>query len=1174
MVVGKGKKNSIDTVSLLEKTEEARDRLYRFQYVTAALTQAITPMQIAEIIVSLGAATLHATAGSVWLFDPKGDLSLVAYTGYDKDQIEKITLYRQQGSTPTQDAIRYKRPILIHSLKERERLYPHTSLFFTELSREGYIAIPLVIGKAILGAVNFAFQKPQTFTLEEQEFIYAVVQQCTQALDHASLYNDALEKKIELQNVIKRINSLQKVTTLLSKALTAEEMANIIIREGISTLGALGGEVCTLTQNKEHVKILSEIGYPESYMKLHHEKEFSTKEPLLVMDTINKRKPLIIEDFSKISPNYSTAKEFIQTSGFHSGIFIPLLSESKLRGVLTLYFGKEYQSKDEDIHFLTTLAKQFVQAYDRAKIYEKESSHRKKLEYLFKKLIVLQEVTKVLSSAVTLEDVLNTILKRGVKALGAMGGEISILSEDNKLFRVVAYRGYPKEFTKNFTKEWRDLSHRQPLLMWDVVKEKKAVFLTDISDVPQRYKLSRKFSQITNAQSSAIVPLIVNGKAFGIFYLLFKKTNNFIDDDKEFIFTLAQHASQALERARIYENERQTTESLRQSEENWKQLAETIPHLVWTGNSNGDITYYNKHWEDYTGLSFKGIVKMGGWRALAYPEDLVRIQPTWDKAVKQKRPYEVEYRLRSKTGEYRWFISKALPIKNKSGDIVRWFGTLTDINEQKLVHIEVEKREARFRTLIENSSDAISLIDEKGVILYSSPSTSRIMGYTPEERLGKAFFSMVYPKDRTKMKKFIRQLRDSSQDTLLSITYRQINKNGSIPWIEGIGRNLLHNPDIKAMVINYRDVTERIESANAIQQAKEELEIIFENVADAIVVWSGKGEILYCNHAAAILNKYESTEEFINDSTYSNFLTRFESIFDEEEKPIPEENLTIPSSIRLKKPVQQVDKIIFREDHTEQWRKVKTAPILDNQGNVQLLVTVIQDITIEKRKENTKDEFISTASHELKTPITSAKLYAGILSEKLQQKGDEKNYSIVAKLDTQLNRLTKLINDLLDLTKIRSGRILFTKEYVSIERLIKDIVEEMQYTTITHRLSFSGTSDKLFFLDEERLRQVFVNLINNAIKYSPHANKVDVSLKDTDGGIIIYVKDYGVGIAKNDQKKIFQPFYRSVVSTTSFPGLGLGLHIASEIVRSHGGNIKVESTLEKGTTMIVFLPEK
>lgn len=1158
--------------SPLEKAEEARDRLYRFQYVTAALTQAVTPMQIAEIMVSLGAATLHAAAGSVWLFGSEDKLSIAAYTGYTKEQIAKIVEYREKGSTPTLDAIRYKKPILLRSLRERKTRYPHTLNVFTITLREAFIAIPLLIGNKVLGAVNFAFQQPQTFGIEEQEFIYAIVQQCTQALDRAGLYDEVLNQKKNLEAAVKRINSLQNVTTLLSQALTAEEMANIILKEGATTLGAIGGEVCALTPDKQYVKIISAFGYPASYMKTQRDKELSTSQPLLIMDAINTKKTIVVEDLSLIPSHYTTAKEFNQVSGFRSGIFIPLMSARKLRGALTLFFDKTHTFEEEEIKFLTTLAEQFVQAYDRAKIYENEKLQKDRLEYLFKRLVVLQDVTKVLSSALRLEDVLEIILKRGVKALGAMGGEISILNEDKKQFRVVAYKGYPREFTKNFTKEWQNLPQTQPLLMWDAVKEKKAFFLSDIADVPTGYKLSKKFSLLTNAQSSAIVPFIVNGRAFGIFYLLFKKKNLFLEEDKQFIFTLSQHASQAIERAEVYEKEKQTMESLRQSEENWKQLAEAIPQLVWTGSANGQVDYYNKRWEKFTGIPQEDFLKVPYWE-IAHPDDAPKANKAWQKALKEKTQFVFEYRLKSAQGTYIWFLSKALPIKNRKGDIVRWFGTLTDINEQKLIHLELEKREARFRALIENSSDAISLFDKTGKILYASPSTKKITGYSSKESIGKSIYNVTYPKDKKKIQEFVDNLLRSPEDKLVPIIYRRISKDGSIPWIEGVGRNLLNNPNVGALVLNYRDVTERVEADRIIQQAKEELEIIFENVADAIIVWNAKGEILYVNQAAITLNRYESVEEFLNDTTYYNFLSRFENIFDEDGKPLSEDRLSLPFVLRHKRSMEQIIKVILREDHTIQWRKIITAPVLDNQGNAQLIVSVIQDITGEKQKENTKDEFISTASHELKTPITSAKLYAGILSEKLQQKGDEKSYAIVAKLDTQLNRLTKLINDLLDVTKIRSGRISFVKKRVSIEKLVKDIIEEMQYTTITHTLQFNGGSKKLLLLDEERVRQVLVNLISNAIKYSPQANRVDISLDNNEKGVEICVKDYGVGIGKSDQKKIFEPFYRSISSGSNFPGLGLGLHIASEIIKRHGGSIKVESVLGKGTKMTVFLPE-
>ena len=1181
--MGKVKK---DTTSNLVARESPKfldipneDILYRFQYVTTALLHAATIQQVADIVVNLGLATLHASSGSVWLFDEQKKLAIAGYTGYTREQIEKREALLLQESSPLMDVIRFRKPIIIHSRIEREKIYPQGDDFLHKTD-EGFITIPLVAKNDILGAVDFTFKEEYNFSTEEQEFIYALVQQCVGTLERIRLQKEEIMQKESLQKVIDRVNALQRVTTLLSKSLTAEEMGNIIIAEATKVLGAYGGEVSILSDDKKTLKMITFLGYPPSIKNNSSLlwKETSTNQPLLLVDVIKSRKLFIFENrsqLSHLSGEYVLMQTFLKLTGVQSGIIQPIVTESNLHGVFAIFFKEERHFFQEEIEFLFTLTQQFSQSYDRAKAYETEKQQREQLTLVLQRIELLQYITSLLSKAVTLHEVLQTIVKEGAKILNAKGGEVALLSEDRKKLYVAAYHGYPKGYVKQKINKNNGFTKKDPLIMWDVLKNNAPLFTSNIDKLPTRFQVARSFLKLSNFQSQATVPLVIGQEVVGCFQMLFSQKINFRDGDKEFILALAHQASQAIERSQIYERQKRITESLRQSRENWIQLIETVPQIVWSGDESGRTEYFSKRWEDYTGLSVEETIKKKLWITMIHPDDQERVTAAWNKNVAAKVAAQLEYRIRNKAGVYRWFLSKAVPIKDERGNVVRWLGADTDIHDQKIASQEIEKREARFRALIDNSSDAITLIDEKAKILYSSPSTKRVTGYSPEEKLGKSLYTSIYPKDKEKTKAFVDALTHAQHDNLLSITYRIINKDGSIPWIEGVGKNLLDNPNVGAIVINYRDITERVEAEEVVRQSKDELEIIFENTADAIIVWDKSGKILFCNKAAAELNRYSSVEEFLEDNRYNIFLTRFESFLDEEGHIIPEAKLTVTRALTEKRLVDEIMCVTFRHDHEQQWRRVKSAPVLDEQGNVQLIITVAQDISEEKQKERIKDDFISTASHELKTPITSAKLYTGIVSERIRQSEDEKAYAMITRLDVQLDRLTKLINDLLDITKIRSGKIVFSKEKVGIKSFIRDIVEEMQYTTVMHTLYLVGDSEKTLNIDKERMRQVFTNILSNAIKYSPDANRIDISIKDERKGVVICVEDYGVGIEKSEQEKIFQPFYRSnKVSAGKFSGLGLGLHISYEIVKRHGGNMWVESTGKGGTKMFVFLPLK
>lgn len=233
-----------------------------------------------------------------------------------------------------------------------------------------------------------------------------------------------------------------------------------------------------------------------------------------------------------------------------------------------------------------------------------------------------------------------------------------------------------------------------------------------------------------------------------------------------------------------------------------------------------------------------------------------------------------------------------------------------------------------------------------------------------------------------------------------------------------------------------------------------------------------------------------------------------------------------------------------------------------------------QNVTDRKSLEKQKDEFMAIASHELKTPVTSLKAFAQVLHRRFLKAGDLQSAELLGKMNHQINRLTSLIMDLLDVSKVEAGKLILHPEEFVLHDLLQEIMEELQRTTESHRLSLTGDNATLLG-DRERIGQVITNLISNAIKYSPEADKIEIHTKRTSGHVQIDVRDFGVGIPKDKLAHIFERFYRvSGPGKETFPGLGLGLYISNEIVRRHEGEISVTSTEGQGSTFRVRLPLK
>jgi len=254
------------------------------------------------------------------------------------------------------------------------------------------------------------------------------------------------------------------------------------------------------------------------------------------------------------------------------------------------------------------------------------------------------------------------------------------------------------------------------------------------------------------------------------------------------------------------------------------------------------------------------------------------------------------------------------------------------------------------------------------------------------------------------------------------------------------------------------------------------------------------------------------------------------------------------------------------------WFNFTYKPLRNAEGEVYAILHAAMDVSKQVQLQQQKDEFLGIASHELKTPVTSIKAYAQVLEKMIRNEGDEKKAGMVRKMDLQLNRLTGLIGDLLDVTKIQSGKMTFNPIKFDFDLAVGEIVEEMQHITTKHHIKADLNSDSLVYFDRERIGQVITNFLSNAIKYSTDAHQIDVNTYLQQNEVVLSVRDYGIGISKELQHLVFDQFYRVGGSLQhTYPGLGLGLYISSEIIKNEGGRIWVESEEGEGSTFCFAL---
>lgn len=236
------------------------------------------------------------------------------------------------------------------------------------------------------------------------------------------------------------------------------------------------------------------------------------------------------------------------------------------------------------------------------------------------------------------------------------------------------------------------------------------------------------------------------------------------------------------------------------------------------------------------------------------------------------------------------------------------------------------------------------------------------------------------------------------------------------------------------------------------------------------------------------------------------------------------------------------------------------------------ILIAIEDITDKKEIDRRKDDFLSIASHELKTPLTTIKGFVQLLERMVPDNASEKFVSTLGKVSVYVDRLNNLISELLDTSKIQSGNIEIHNEPFDLDKLLRDTVENLALATPEYTITISSDTNATILGDELQISQVINNLISNAVKYSPNSNKIDVYCNRVGNFVKVSIKDYGMGISQQDQSKIFDRFFRARDIQKKFPGMGIGLYICHEIIANHSGTLWVESEIGSGSTFNFTLP--
>lgn len=362
------------------------------------------------------------------------------------------------------------------------------------------------------------------------------------------------------------------------------------------------------------------------------------------------------------------------------------------------------------------------------------------------------------------------------------------------------------------------------------------------------------------------------------------------------------------------------------------------------------------------------------------------------------------------------------------------------------------------------------------------------------------------------------------------------------------------NDEIGKLTGMFNFLTTRLkETMEEISDEKEKMEAILTNMADGVIALNSRGEIIHINPAA---RQMLSLEE---DPTGKNFESALKDLF----KINPEDFLGEDS--RAREVLVKKDKVVI---------KSIIAP-LKRESRIIGLILVLQDITKQFSLENMRKEFVANVSHELRTPLTTIKSYAETLLDGAMEEPSVAR-QFMGVINNEAERMTRLVNDLLELSRLDNKETRWDKKPVSPSALLKDVISKM--TVSIRKKNLELETDILqpspdIFADRDKIEQVFQNILSNAIKYTPEGGKIFIKLESMDGRVRIIFGDTGIGIPKEDLPRLFERFYRvDKTRSRELGGTGLGLSIAKEIVEAHDGSIAIDSELGRGTRVTILLP--
>ena len=551
-------------------------------------------------------------------------------------------------------------------------------------------------------------------------------------------------------------------------------------------------------------------------------------------------------------------------------------------------------------------------------------------------------------------------------------------------------------------------------------------------------------------------------------------------------------------------------------------------------------------------------------KTMVHPEDLAEYVRAGSESLRSGEAYRSEFRIRRTDGQNVWIAARGRPVKDARGAVTRVIGAWQDVSEIKQAEQALRESETRFRSLTDLSSDWYWEQDRELRLSFHSSGFGQRSGTTTNKLLGKFRWEEPNRFPLTGTWDDHRAMLEA-HEPFKNFEYVRIGENGEQYFVSLSGVPIY---DAAGNFNGYRgigtNITERKRAEQALRESERELRLITDAVPAVITYADADERMRFCNIAMARL--VERPPETIVNRT-------MREIFGED---------------RYRALEPHVRRALAGEDvHFEHTQvnadgglldlSVKYLPRRNERGEVEGFYTLATDITEIRRLERLKSEFVSTVSHELRTPLTSIRGSLGLLSGGVGGALPDKARGLIEIAKNNCERLIRLINDMLDIEKIESGKMTFNLRPLELMELIEQVARANDGFAVQHGVRLQVTAavpGAKVQGDGDRLVQVLTNLISNACKFSPAGSSVDIAVARLGERLRVEVADHGPGISDDFRQRIFQKFSQAdATNTRKEGGTGLGLSISKAIIERLGGQIGFFSEPGKGSTFYFELPE-